>query len=275
VIEVHIDQARFIVRNQRQFDNVSPAARELDSIKTIGGFVGNVSGLTKKLKRQEALQRVAESTPVESPAFKIHHSDFRKLQIEPGTIDLICTDVVWSQDCVKDWADLGTLAAKWLKSNGMFVSLVGQMHLDKFIQAICPNLKYVTTFASVFANGGRNINRVLNVAEGWRSAAIFAPIDQQTDLNRVSDVIDSSGPEKEYHEWQQTLGVVRELVRRLAPKEGPALICDPCLGSGTTAVAVAQLRDTLSFVGCDIDAEAVKIAKHRLAAEGFAKRTAG
>ena len=41
------------------------------------------------------------------------------------------------------------------------------------------------------------------------------------------------------------------------------LVCDPFLGSGTTAVAC--LRTGRRFVGCDVDASAVQIARKRIA----------
>jgi methylase of polypeptide subunit release factors len=41
-------------------------------------------------------------------------------------------------------------------------------------------------------------------------------------------------------------------------------ICDPCLGSGTTAVA--SLAEGCDFVACDVDAEAIETTRRRLEA---------
>ncbi len=82
------------------------------------------------------------------------------------------------------------------------------------------------------------------------------------------NLIYGEGAEKDYDDWQQPLSVVKELIRRLCPREGlPALVVDPQIGTGTSAVACCQLPGK-SFIGCDIDAKKVKIAKHRIATEG-------
>ena len=46
-----------------------------------------------------------------------------------------------------------------------------------------------------------------------------------------------------------------------------ALICDPFLGSGTTACAVASLGQGRRFWAAEIDPETCKIARNRVAAE--------
>src|SRR5271166_1577028 len=46
-----------------------------------------------------------------------------------------------------------------------------------------------------------------------------------------------------------------------------ALICDPFLGSGTTACAVASLGQGRRFWAAEIDRETCKIARNRVAAE--------
>lgn len=259
-------EVRFFVKSEREYNRIAPAAHELKHIPTIGGFVRSPGLLSKRLKRQETLDEIRKSDPPAVSGIDIRHCDFRKLEIDAGTVDLICTDVVWSATAAQDWEDLGVLAAKWLKPTGRFVTLIGQMHLDKLIAAVSKSMKYSWTFCSRFKNGTTNFNRMCNVSEAWRPAPVFFQNGQRVDFQRVKDVIESDGPEKDFHDWQQCLNVVRDLVRFNLPKEGRFLVCDPCLGSGTTAVSCAQLGH--SFIGCDIDPEAVKIAKHRVATEG-------
>lgn len=62
------------------------------------------------------------------------------------------------------------------------------------------------------------------------------------------------------HPTQKPLGIMEELVRRMA-KPG-AVVMDPFTGSGTTAVAA--IEHGCSFVGADIHVEHVKIANHRV-----------
>jgi DNA modification methylase len=70
----------------------------------------------------------------------------------------------------------------------------------------------------------------------------------------------SDGVEKTLHHWQQSLDGFTEIVQRFT--EPGDLVVDPFLGSGTTALACLQLGRR--FVGCDIDAGAVAIARRRV-----------
>ena len=53
---------------------------------------------------------------------------------------------------------------------------------------------------------------------------------------------------------------------------GTGVVVDPFLGTGTTAVACRLLGRR--FVGCDIDGEMVKIARHRVSSEWCLKNGA-
>jgi adenine-specific DNA-methyltransferase len=66
--------------------------------------------------------------------------------------------------------------------------------------------------------------------------------------------------EKTQHPCQFPVALPQRLIRALAPKDG--LVCDPFLGSGTSAVAAAL--EGRKFVGCDIQAEYVSIARKRV-----------
>jgi len=76
------------------------------------------------------------------------------------------------------------------------------------------------------------------------------------------DVVhDAIVPQGFDHPTVKPLKVVKWLIEK-ASKPG-ALICDPFMGSGTTAIAARLLGRR--FIGCDISAEYVNLAKARLA----------
>ena len=69
---------------------------------------------------------------------------------------------------------------------------------------------------------------------------------------------------KEHHEWEQGLREAEGRDRESLGTEND-LICDPFLGSGTSAVAAKRLNRR--FVGCDEDLDAVNTTLARLAQE--------
>jgi adenine-specific DNA-methyltransferase len=66
--------------------------------------------------------------------------------------------------------------------------------------------------------------------------------------------------EKTEHPCQFPVALVQRLVKALSPKGG--LVVDPYLGSGSTGVA--STIEGRVFMGCDIEAKYVKIARNRL-----------
>ena len=138
------------------------------------------------------------------------------------------------------------------------------------IEAIKPHLHWYRPFAFTFTSTSRT--KIDNTLEGFRLIPVFGRSPKH-DFQNVSDLIqDSKGREKEYDDWQQSLPVVKELVRRLCPQtKQSTVVVDPHLGTGTTAVACAQLLGK-QFIGCDIDANKVRIARHRIATEVTGKQ---
>ena len=69
---------------------------------------------------------------------------------------------------------------------------------------------------------------------------------------------------KRLHSTQKSIPLFREIIEKHSNKGD--LVIDPFLGSGTTAVASLSLDR--QFMGCDIDAEYVNIAKNRIKYNG-------
>ncbi len=65
---------------------------------------------------------------------------------------------------------------------------------------------------------------------------------------------------KQLHPTQKPLELFQYLIRTSSNKND--LVLDPCLGSGTTAVAA--LKEDRNFIGYDINPEYIEIAKKRL-----------
>jgi DNA modification methylase len=70
---------------------------------------------------------------------------------------------------------------------------------------------------------------------------------------------DAAG-DKVLHEWGQSETGFADLIKRLT-KPGE-IICDPCMGSGTTGVAALRLGRF--FIGVEEDPDVFKIAKARI-----------
>lgn len=67
--------------------------------------------------------------------------------------------------------------------------------------------------------------------------------------------------EKTQHPCQFPVALPQRLIRALAPRDG--LVCDPFLGSGTSAVASSL--EGRRFIGCEIRSEYITISRKRVA----------
>ena len=74
------------------------------------------------------------------------------------------------------------------------------------------------------------------------------------------DVMTSPAKDKNFHEWGQSFGGMKDIIERLtSPKD---LILDPFLGGGTTGVATVLCGR--NFIGVDLDQACVDTAANRI-----------
>lgn len=89
-------------------------------------------------------------------------------------------------------------------------------------------------------------------------ACLFYPQEGHEFIKRIPDVIYADRTGNELHPTQKPVKLIKQIISANVGQ----VVCDPFLGSGTTAVACKQLgRD---FIGFEIDKEYCEIAKKRL-----------
>jgi ParB-like chromosome segregation protein Spo0J len=203
--------------------------------------------------------------PFTNQDIQLHHCRFQDLakaaQIRLGSIDLILTDIPYGKDFVPHLSDLGAFAKRFLKDGGLFMTHCGQFHLPEVLNLLGKHLTYRWMMASCWTVEATIVHH-LQVASQWKPILIFSKGDWEK-RKRWPDVSLVQDKEKSWHSWQQSLVESETLVQRFSNKGD--LICDPCGGAFTNAVAA--LRHGRRFVGCDVDEECVKIGLERLAME--------
>ena len=102
----------------------------------------------------------------------------------------------------------------------------------------------------------------LPVATSWRMVLLLSRgCWDQRGLRTVSDLYTAPAGDQPLHEWQQPLlPWQRWLAGLTRPSE---LIADPYTGSATVACAV-KLAGGRRFIGTEIDAETVQVARSRI-----------
>ncbi len=212
----------------------------------------------KRVKRKRAAsQKIA--IPKLSDAIKILHCDFRELEIEDESVDLIFTDPPYPKSFLPLWDHLAAFAARVLKPNGLLVTYSGHFYLDKVMSSLGKHLTYRWMISTSW-KGDRNQIHSLNIHSGWKPILVYSKGEWEK-RKPWSDIYFGNDKQKDYHDWQQNLDEVLYYVRAFS--QPGDLICDPFGGGFTTAKAVQQLGDRL-VVSCDIEKASVVIGQERL-----------
>jgi DNA modification methylase len=148
--------------------------------------------------------------------------------------------------------------------------MTGQAHLDKILPALCTHMRFWWQIA--YLTPGCSSHLVWTRISPFYKPIILMVKQGATYKGKwLSDVIkaepDTHG--RELHKWQQSTHVFEHLINNLSEKG--SVICDPFLGSGTTALCCAKMGR--KFVGSDNDSECIKITQERV--EDFFKEQYG
>jgi hypothetical protein len=173
--------------------------------------------------------------------------------------DLIITDPPYPAEYVPLFGDLARIAAELLKPSGVLIAYSGQAHLIEGLTALASHLRYWWTLALRHQHAGYVVNGGRRVINRWKPLLLFTRKDGCAPAE-FADLVEGTGREKELHVWQQAAGELGYLLETFT--RAGDLVIDPFVGSGTTAVACLQLGRR--FIGCDIDAGAVAIARRRV-----------
>lgn len=213
-------------------------------------------------RRQEAIQSVTTTGDVE-----IRHGDFRKVLTDlHGRVDAIITDPPYPKEFGDLWGELGDVSRQLLKPNGVLAVMCGtRLELLYAAENAIGQHMRRRWMGAYLTPGHRWRDQVERVATGWKPILIYSHPDGDTDNRRwiqddVFNASEGSSADKRFHHWGQNEAGFADLVGRLS--EPGALVVDPFLGGGTTAVVCRDLGRR--FIGCDIDAAAIHVSRERV-----------
>lgn len=189
--------------------------------------------------------------------------------LEPGSVDLMFTDPPYPSEFVDCWTELGELAVKALKPGGFLLAYSGQFLLNQAMRRLeDAGLEYFWLH-SIQHDGAFFRMNARHVQCGHKPVLVFRNGPGELP-NWHKDLVIAGGREKSTGSdgdefdggtWQQSEAEAAYWISELSAPD--ALVCDPFVGSGTTAAVARQLGRR--FVGCDIDPKATQHTRERLA----------
>jgi site-specific DNA-methyltransferase (adenine-specific) len=169
--------------------------------------------------------------------------------------DAVITDPPYPQEFLPVFSEL----AEGCKAAGVPLVAVmsGQTYLPEVMRRLCEHLRYRWMMAYLTPGGQAVQQWTVKVNTTWKPLILFGDAEEWFGDVASSMVNDN---DKRFHGWGQSESGMADVIARLT-RPGQ-LICDPFLGGGTTAVVSLALGRR--FVGCDVDGDAVAMARARV-----------
>jgi site-specific DNA-methyltransferase (adenine-specific) len=180
--------------------------------------------------------------------------------VAPETASLVVADPPWND--LAAWTALGMFCARVLKPHGILVAYIGNRWCFEAIDLLSANLTRVR-LAFLPALHESPWDPKVNCHEFGSFMVIMAK-GSFDPPGPWSNMVEGKVEGHRWHPFQRPLENVKHYVEAFS-KPGE-LVIDPFLGSGTTAVACAELGR--QFLGCDIAPEYVQAAIKRLESPG-------
>lgn len=209
------------------------------------------------------------------PDVKINEKDVRIFQgdlttglpeIEDESIDLVVVDPPYDRRSAENlYSHIAIVAERILIDGGSLLVMCGGAHLDialRELTAYNKTLKFNWNISYICKRGipliqsrkvSTAVKNIIWLVKGkYEGPMVYDLIEAPPDPDKL---------DKKHHIWGQSVDAMNDLIQKFTV-EGDT-VCDFMCGGGSTAVA--SVLSNRRFLGCDIDPEAVKTTRKRVA----------
>lgn len=230
------------------------ASAPVDKVLT----TNRASRIARETIAQERAQQATGDVKTQSANLILGDFRERSVAIPDRSVDLIFTDPPYPEEYLPLWRDLGTFAARVLKSDGVLIAYTGAMYLPQILNMLGESLTFWWAGAIVL-DGPHSRVYARQIAQGSKPLLFYTVADGKP-RNWCEDTYKSEGEQKDAHEWQQSIGAAEYYIKTFT-KPGD-IVVDPFLGGGTTGVAAVKLGRC--FTGFEIERSAFVEATQRI-----------
>jgi hypothetical protein len=204
--------------------------------------------------------------PVIIGAASLFCCDMMDAPVEDNSLDAVICDPPYVKPALEVWKQLASFSARKLKPGAVLLAMAGTYHLPSVLENLrCEGLHYYWTMCYEMEKGadcnwsgnGRQVHTY------WKPVLWYVKGGYEGKYlksDKYADQLSTKRLGKSYHKWGQSLPFFQHLVQHFT--EDNDLVCDPCMGGGTTGVASLSLQRR--FLGIDVDADAMETTSARI-----------
>ena len=233
------------------------------------------SEANKEIRKQEDAvaqeEKIARYATFETKA-SVLVADIKTATLESlglsNPVDAIITDPPYPREFLPLFGELARFAGDTLREGGSLLVMSGESHLPEVYELLTsdPRLQYQWTMCYMTPGPATQL-RGRPIASNWKP--IIWLTKGKYSGARFNDVFENPTQDKRFHHWGQGEVGMSQIIERMTNKGD--IVIDPFLGGGTTGVCCVRLERM--FYGFDIDTEAVKTARARIAKVEDDKKT--
>ena len=206
--------------------------------------------------------------PAKVGGASLYCCDMLDAPVEDNSLDAVICDPPYIKDALVVWKKLASFSAAKLKPGGVMLAMAGTYHLPSVLENLrCEGLHYYWTMCYEMEKGsdcnwsgnGRQVHTY------WKPVLWYVKGGYEgkyLKCDKYADQLFTRSLGKFFHKWGQSLPFFQHLVEHFTQEN--QLVCDPCIGGGTTAIASLVLKRR--FVGIDNDAHSITTTSERIRA---------
>lgn len=217
----------------------------------------------KKYKASEAIKKDVSTINITSDLIKgLHNCDILDAPIADNSLDAIITDPPYPKEYLDCWTKLAKFAQSKLKEGGILLAMSGQSYLpDVYKNMTIEGLNYYWTCCiknTVSADLREKRTKTQWKPLLWYVKGKYSGTYQGTDVftPTYNDTVEG----QDFHKWGQSIPLFSEIISKYTYAD--AVICDPFLGGGTTALAC--IENKRHFIGIELLENVFNTAKARI-----------
>jgi 16S rRNA G966 N2-methylase RsmD len=219
----------------------------------------------QKREAKEEQRLILKATNLPGRRMDLFPGRFQDSPIEDGSLDWIICDPPYGTQYIELYEEFSAWAARKLRPQGSLLAMTGVGGFQTLLPALCRSLKYIWTLG-YFLKPGSPYRQMpaIHIVSGWKPVFWVSNSSRPAMPYTTADTYISATVErdKNNHAWQQSQEFFDWLVDRFTLNT--ETICDPFLGSGTTALSCVHYGR--HFMGCEVDHDVMRQARERIEA---------